>query len=90
MRCLSRVSLLVVSLLCPVIAFAQAPAAADAYVASSTPSTNYAYSQVLALQPNVYSYIRFNLSGIPSGATVQKAVLRIYMNYPSNASSRHV
>ncbi len=65
--------------------FAQAPAEADAYVASSTPSTNYAFSTVLALQPNVYSYIRFNLSGIPSGATVQKAVLRIYMNYPSNA-----
>ena len=72
--------LLVCLLLCSTIVLAQVPPAADTYVASGAPTTNYGTSGILALQPNVYSYIRFDLSGIPANATVQKAVLRLFVS----------
>ena len=77
------VLLLAGSLLCSSMVLAQAPPAADTWVASSTPTTNYGTSTILGLQPNVYSYIRFNLSGIPANATVQSAVLRLFVDGPS-------
>src|SRR5215469_8417449 len=75
--------LFVVVLLCSAIIFAQAPPSADTYVASSSPNTNYGTSTILALQPNVYTFISFNLSGIPANSTVQKAVLRLFVSAPS-------
>jgi hypothetical protein len=81
------VLLLVDSLLCSIITLAQVPPAADTWVASSQPTINNGSSTVLALQPNVYSFIRFNLSGIPADATVQKAVLRLFLSGPTVPAS---
>jgi hypothetical protein len=81
-----RVSLLVVS----VVAFfalpsqAQVPPAADTQVTISSPTTNYGGATYMTLQQNFYCFIKFNLSGIPADATVQKAVLRVFMNSPSS------
>src|SRR5664279_4004334 len=69
-RC-AIISLLLCTLLAATAAVAQAPPAADAFVASSNANTNYGSSAVLSVQPNVSTYIRFNLSGIPANATVQ-------------------
>ncbi len=77
------VFLLAGSLLCSSIVLAQVPPAADTYVASGAPTTNYGTNTILALQPNVYTFISFNLSGIPSNATVQKAVLRLFVSAPA-------
>ncbi|MGA9567428.1 MAG: DNRLRE domain-containing protein, partial [Candidatus Korobacteraceae bacterium] len=77
------VLLLVGSLLCSAVVLAQAPPAADTYVASGAPNTNYGTNTMLAIQPNVYTFIRFNISGIPTNATVQKAVLRLFVSAPS-------
>ncbi len=61
-------------------AFAQAPPSGDSYVASSTPTTNYGPAAILPLQSGVRSYIRFDLSGIPANATVQKATIRLFVD----------
>ena len=78
-----RFASLLVALLYSTIALAQAPPAADTYVASSSPTANYGNSTILALQPNVYIFINFNLSGIPTNATVQKAVVRLFVSAPA-------
>lgn len=60
--------------------FAQAPPAADSFVASGAAAANFGANTILAVQPNIHSYIRFDLSGIPANATVQKAVLRLFVD----------
>ena len=54
---------------------------ADAYVMSSTTTTNYGTASNLRVDssPVTNSYLRFTVSGV-NGATVQSAVLRIYAN----------
>ena len=59
---------------------AQAPPSADTYVSSSTPKTNYGYSPVLVVQPGTTTFIQFNLSAVPVGASVNKATLRLYVD----------
>ncbi len=66
---------------------AQAPPSADTYTASSSPSTNYGASTILAVQNGVTSYVQFNLTGIPTTATVNKATLRLYVNAVTTAGS---
>lgn len=60
------------------LALAQAPPAADTFSFSLTPNRNYGNFPVLAVQQGATSYIRFDLSGVPVGATVNKATLRLY------------
>jgi Collagen triple helix repeat (20 copies) len=67
--------------------FAQAPPLMDTYTASSSPSTNYGTSTILAVQNGVTSYIEFNLAGMPSGATVSKATLVLYVDAVTAAGS---
>ena len=53
----------------------------DAYVNSSAGSTNYGSSSSLWIKgnnPTLYSYIKFNLSSIPSGANILDAKLALY------------
>jgi hypothetical protein len=54
---------------------------ADTYINQSTPSTNYGGSTQVRIDgsPLVYSYLRFNLSGL-AGRTITKAVFQIYAN----------
>ena len=58
--------------------------AADAYVRSDLPSTNYGSGTSLRVDssPVVNSYLRFTVSGV-GGATVTQASLRIYANSAS-------
>jgi len=60
--------------------FAQAPPSADTFVSSATPKTNYGPSITLVVGQGSTAYIQFNLSGVPTGATVSKAMLRLYVD----------
>jgi hypothetical protein len=59
---------------------AQAPPIADTYVASGLPNKNYGANTTLAIQNGITSYVKFNLSGMPSGATVSRAILTLYVD----------
>jgi len=65
-------------LLAGVAAHAQLPATADSFVTSSSPATNYGTSSVLAVGPGTATYLGFDLSSLPPGATVQKATLVLF------------
>ncbi len=70
--------------------FGQAPPAADTFVSSSTPKLNYGPSIILAVGPGTNSYVQFNLSGIPAGATISKATLRLYVDAVSGSGTLDV
>ena len=59
---------------------AQAPPSADTFVSSATPTTSYGSWPTLIVGSGTTSYLQFNLSGIPAGATVSKATLRLYVD----------
>ena len=85
MKRLTRLALtLVVVTLVSCAAFAQ-PAApvADSYTYSNKPTTNYGADPSLLVKKGSVtsaSYLRFDLSTLPSGASVSKATLRLYVN----------
>ena len=56
---------------------AQAPPSADAFVSSAYPSANFGVVNSLAVGTGSTSYIQFNLSGIPAGATVNRCWWRM-------------
>jgi hypothetical protein len=63
------------------LALAQsAPPSADTYAEGSAPTRNFGDQPLLAVSHATDSYIRFDLSGVPSGATVTKATLRLFVN----------
>ncbi len=70
--------------------FAQAPPAADTFVSSATPKLNYGSSIILAVGPGTNSYVQFNLSGIPAGANISKATLRLYVDAVSGSGTLDV
>ena len=76
-------SIVVVPLLsCAALAQSGAPIA-DAYTYSNAPTTNYGANPSLFVQKGSVtsaSYLRFDLSTLPSGASVSKATLRLYVN----------
>jgi hypothetical protein len=59
---------------------AQAPPSGDTFVSSGTPKDNYGSSITIIVGSGTTSYVQFNLSGIPSGAAVRKAMLRLYVD----------
>jgi hypothetical protein len=59
---------------------AQAPPSGDTFVSSATPKSNYGSSIILAVTPGTNSYVQFNLSGIPAGASISKVTLRLYVD----------
>jgi hypothetical protein len=68
-------------------ASAQAPPSADTFVSSNAPAKNFGSQPLLAVQSGTSSYIRFNLSGLPSGATVSRATVRLFVDAVSQAGS---
>ena len=70
--------LLFCSLALPLLS--QAPPSADTFVSSATPRVNYGPSITLVVGSGTTTYIQFNLSGIPAGATVSKATLRLFVD----------
>jgi hypothetical protein len=83
-RCLLWLALLSLPL------FAQSPPSADAFVSSATPRLNYGPSIILAVGPGTNSYVQFNLSGIPAGANISKATLRLYVDAVSGSGTLDV
>jgi len=59
---------------------AQAPPSQDTFASSATPKVNYGPSIALVVGPGSTSYVQFNLSGVPAGAIVSKATLRLYVD----------
>ena len=68
-------------------ASAQAPPRADTFVSSNAPQRSFGSEPLLAVQSGVTSYIQFNLAGLPAGANVSKASLRLYVDASSQAGS---
>jgi lamin tail-like protein/collagen triple helix repeat protein len=60
--------------------WAQAPPAADTFVSSTTPNINYGVSPILAVKPGATTFIKFDLSVLPSDASISKATLRLYVD----------
>ncbi len=67
-------------LMASLVAFAQAPPAADTFSFSAQPSKNFGSQPLLAVQKGATSYLRFNLGALPANASVNKAVLRLYVD----------
>ena len=59
---------------------AQAPPSADTFVSSATPKINYGPAIALVVGQGSTSYVRFNLAGVPAGASISKATLRLYVD----------
>ncbi len=61
--------------------FAQSsPPAADTFVSSSFAKTNFGSSIALVVQNGATTLVQFNLAGVPAGATLTKASLRLYVD----------
>jgi hypothetical protein len=67
-------------LLCTLALAQQASPSADTFVNSSTPGTNYGSGIILVVAPGNNTYMKFNLSDVPTGATVSKATLRLFVD----------
>ena len=59
---------------------AQAPPSADTFSYSGSPNFNYGAYPILAVQQGANTYLKFNLSTLPSGPSVTKATLRLYVD----------
>ena len=66
---------------------AQAPPSGDTFVSSSFGKTNFGSGIALAVQPGATTFIQFNLSTVPAGATVTKATLRLYVDAVTKSGS---
>jgi hypothetical protein len=64
-----------------------APPIADTYIASSKTSTNYGSQATLVVQTGTQTFLKFDLSALPSGINVSKATLRLYLNAVSASGS---
>ncbi len=81
------VAILFWTLCLPVCLRAQAPPSADSFVSSATPKINYGSSISLVVGPRTNAFMQFNLSGIPTGSTISKATLRLYVDAVVNSGS---
>jgi hypothetical protein len=78
--CVALLIFLAISLLCVSTLAQQAPPSADTFVSSGTPDWNYGASIIEVVGPGTTTYLKFNLSGVPSAVTVNKATLRLYVD----------
>jgi hypothetical protein len=81
---------LLAALALPSLAWAQLPPSADAYV-DETKATNFGAATTLSVsQPNLETFIKFDLSSLPSGTTgtsVAKATLVLFASAATSAGS---
>jgi hypothetical protein len=64
----------------PAVSSAQAPPAADSFIVKTLPTANYGSSSILAVQNGITSFVRFDLSGVPAGVSLEKASLRLFVD----------
>ena len=79
-RCLRLLLACLVFSLLSLPMVAQAPPSADTYVTRANPATNYGSGPILAVQDGTTTYLQFDLSALPEGASIRKATLRLYVN----------
>src|SRR5947209_13456880 len=79
---LRRICLLVSLIVCltTLLAAQSAPPSADTYVTNAYPTATHGPSPVLPVGPGTNSFVQFNLSTLPAGASVTKATLRLYVD----------
>ncbi len=58
----------------------EAPPSDDTFVSNSTPTKNYGASILEVIGAGTTTYLKFNLSGVPAGAIVSKATLRVFVD----------
>ena len=82
-----RVSLFFVAAASCLLAILAAPAASaqvspigDTYASTSAPAENFGGNPALAVSANETSYIRFDFSSIPTGSTVNRATLVLFVD----------
>src|SRR5450755_905402 len=91
-----RASLVLALLICmsATIALAQITPSDDAYTLTSTPTINFGAKNTLLVESaGATTFVRFDLSGIPSsvtGSMVAKATLKIYVSTVTTAGSFNV
>lgn len=72
-------------------AFAQVTPLGDSYTNTASPTTNYgAKTTVVVNGATEKAYIQFDLTGIPPGANVSKAMLKLYVSTVTTAGSFNV
>ena len=59
---------------------AQAPPAADTFTYSPLPTQNFGKYPLLLVQNGATSFVQFNLSALPANASINKAILRLYVD----------
>jgi hypothetical protein len=81
--------LLTVGSLTPV--YGQITPRADAYTNTAAPTTNYGAQPLLNVNgATEVTFVAFNLASIPSGATISKATLKLYVNSVTTAGSFNI
>ncbi len=61
-------------------ALAQAPPAADTFVATAQPTANFGASSMLVVGQGATTYLKFSLGSLPANASVSKASLRLFVD----------
>jgi len=56
------------------------PPSEDTFVSSNRPNANFGSSGILVVSSSTTTYMKFSLSGVPAGANVTKATLRLYVD----------
>jgi len=69
------------------LAAQSSPPSGDTFVSSAFAKTNFGSSISLVVQPGATTFIQFNLSGVPAGATVSNATLRLYVDAVSKSGT---
>src|SRR5580698_2504618 len=88
---LRRASLLSLILLACTAAYGQITPLGDTYTNSADPTTNYGAQKTLDVDAaKEITYIQFNLSSIPTGASISQATLKLYVNTVSTAGAFEV
>jgi hypothetical protein len=87
-----RLAILLLSILCLLpSAYAQFTPSGDAYTNSADPATKYGANALLDVDGATQkTYIQFNLSSIPTGASISQATLKLYVNAVTTAGSFEV
>jgi len=81
------VSCIVLAVLPGVLAAQSAPPTADTFSNSGAHNQNYGSQTALVVQHGSNSYLKFNLATLPSGVSVSKATLRLYVDVVTSNGS---
>ena len=73
-------SCVVLAILPSLLAAQSAPPTADTFSNSGARNQNYGTQAAVVVQHGSNSYLKFSLSALPAGVTINKATLRLYVD----------